>query len=74
MESKRKQKVNPERQSQRFSAEFKREAVRMLELGQKPATHLRKRLLMTDRSSPASYTGKSCHADHEKHIAMLKII
>jgi transposase len=40
MESKRKQKVNPERQRQRFSAEFKREAVQMLELGQKPATQL----------------------------------
>lgn len=33
-------KVNPERKRQRFSAEFKREAVRLLELGQKPATQL----------------------------------
>lgn len=32
--------VNPERKRQRFSAEFKREAVRLLELGQKPATQL----------------------------------
>lgn len=40
MESKGASKVNPERQRQRFSAEFKREAVRLLELGQKPATQL----------------------------------
>lgn len=40
MESKEKGKVNPERQRQRFSAEFKREAVRLLELGQKPGTQL----------------------------------
>lgn len=40
MESKGIGKVNPERQRQRFSAEFKREAVRLLELGQKPATQL----------------------------------
>jgi transposase len=40
MESKGKDKVNPERQRQRFSAEFKREAVRLLELGQKPGTQL----------------------------------
>lgn len=33
-------KINPERKRQRFSAEFKREAVRLLELGQKPATQL----------------------------------
>jgi transposase-like protein len=39
MESKGKGKVNPERQRQRFSAEFKREAVRLLELEQKPGTH-----------------------------------
>ena len=31
-------KLNPERQRQRFSREFKLEAVRLLELGQKPAT------------------------------------
>lgn len=40
MESKGSSKVNPERQRQRFSAEFKREAVRLLESGQKPATQL----------------------------------
>ena len=40
MESKGKDKVNPERRRQRFSAEFKREAVRLLELGQKPGTQL----------------------------------
>lgn len=40
MENKGASKVNPERQRQRFSAEFKREAVRLLELGQKPATQL----------------------------------
>jgi len=40
MESKVKGKVNPERQRQRYSAEFKREAVRLLELGQKPGTQL----------------------------------
>ena len=40
MEGKRKQKVNLERQRQRFSPEFKREAVRLLELGQKPVTQL----------------------------------
>lgn len=40
MKSKSKDKVNPERQRQRFSAEFKREAVRLLELGQKPGTQL----------------------------------
>lgn len=33
-------KVNPERQRQRFSREFKLEAVRLLEFGQKPATQL----------------------------------
>jgi len=32
--------VNPERKRQRFSPEFKLEAVRLLELGQKPATQL----------------------------------
>lgn len=40
MGSKETSKVNPERQRQRFSPEFKREAVRLLELGQKPATQL----------------------------------
>lgn len=40
MESKGKGKVNPERERQRFSAEFKREALRLLELGQKPGTQL----------------------------------
>lgn len=40
MESKAKGKVNPERQRQQYSAEFKREAVRLLELGQKPGTQL----------------------------------
>lgn len=38
MESKGKGKINPERQRLRYSAEFKREAVRLLELGQKPGT------------------------------------
>lgn len=33
-------KLNSERQRQRFSREFKLEAVRLLELGQKPATQL----------------------------------
>ena len=33
-------KVNPERQRRRFAREFKLEAVRLLELGQKPATQL----------------------------------
>lgn len=33
-------KVNAERQRQRFSREFKLEAVRLLELGQKPAAQL----------------------------------
>jgi transposase len=33
-------KVNAERQRQRYSREFKLEAVRLLELGQKPATQL----------------------------------
>lgn len=33
-------KVNAERQRQRFSREFKLEAVRQLELGKKPATQL----------------------------------
>lgn len=33
-------KVNPERRRQRFTREFKLEAVRLLELGQKPATQL----------------------------------
>ncbi len=32
--------VNPERERRRFSPEFKMEAVRLLELGQKPATQL----------------------------------
>ena len=40
MESKGASKVNPERKRLRFSAEFKREAVRLLESGQKPATQL----------------------------------
>ena len=35
-----KNKFNPERQRTRFSKEFKLEAVRLLELGQKPATQL----------------------------------
>jgi transposase len=33
-------KVNSDRQRQRFNKEFKLEAVRVLELGQKPATQL----------------------------------
>jgi transposase len=33
-------KVNPDRQRQRFAREFKLEAVRLLELGQKPAAQL----------------------------------
>ena len=33
-------KVNPDRQRQRYSREFKREAARLLELGQKPAAQL----------------------------------
>lgn len=37
---KQKNKVNPERRRMRFSKEFKLEAVRLLELGQKPATEL----------------------------------
>ncbi len=37
---KQKNKVNPERQRTRFTKEFKLEAVRLLELGQKPATQL----------------------------------
>ncbi|MFB3086717.1 MAG: transposase [Acidiferrobacterales bacterium] len=40
MGSKQGNKVNPERQRQRFTPEFKREAVRLLELGQKPATQV----------------------------------
>lgn len=35
--------VNPERKRRRFSPEFKMEAVKLLELGQKPATQLAKR-------------------------------
>jgi len=34
------QKINPERQRARFTKEFKVEAVRLLELGQKPAAQL----------------------------------
>ena len=45
MESKRKSAVNSERKRQRFSVEFKREAVRSLENGQKPATQLALRQL-----------------------------
>ena len=33
-------KLKPERKRNRHAEEFKREAVRLLELGQKPATHL----------------------------------
>lgn len=33
-------KVNPERQRQRFTKEFKLEALRLLEMGQKPGTQL----------------------------------
>lgn len=40
MGSKQARKVNPERKRARFSPEFKQEAVRLLELGQKPATQL----------------------------------
>ena len=40
MENKDVGKLPPESRRQRFSAEFKREAVRLLELGQKPATQL----------------------------------
>ena len=36
-------KVNPQRKRVRFSKEFKLEAVRLLELGQKPATDLTKK-------------------------------
>ena len=32
------QKINPERQRVRFNKEFKLEAVRLLELGEKPGT------------------------------------
>lgn len=35
-----KQAINPERRRRRYSKEFKLEAVRQLELGQKPATQL----------------------------------
>jgi transposase len=35
-----KQAINPERRRRRYSKEFKIEAVRQLELGQKPATQL----------------------------------
>jgi len=37
---KEREKVNAERQRQRFSREFKLEAVRLLELGQKPGAQL----------------------------------
>ena len=40
MRSKSISKVNPDRQRQQFTREFKLEAVRLLELGQKPATQL----------------------------------
>lgn len=40
MERKGRGKLNPERKRERFSAEFKREAVRLLELGQRPGTQL----------------------------------
>jgi transposase len=40
MESKRVKKVNPERERQRYTPEFKQEAVRLLELGQKPGAQL----------------------------------
>jgi transposase len=40
MSGKPTKKVNPERQRRRFSREFKLEAVRLLESGQKPATQL----------------------------------
>ncbi|MGH8711938.1 MAG: transposase [Burkholderiales bacterium] len=40
MESKLFSKINPDRKRQRFTREFKLEAVRLLELGQKPATQL----------------------------------
>lgn len=40
MESKLFSKVNPDRKRQQFTQEFKREAVRLLKLGQKPATQL----------------------------------
>jgi len=33
-------KVNPDRQRQHYSGEFKREAVRLFELGEKPAAQL----------------------------------
>ena len=37
---KQEQRVNPQRKRVRFTREFKLEAVRLLELGQKPATEL----------------------------------
>lgn len=40
MASKQAIKVNAERQRKRYTREFKLEAVRLLELGQKPATQL----------------------------------
>jgi transposase len=40
MAGKQPPRVNPERERRRFTVEFKREAVRLLELGRKPATQL----------------------------------
>lgn len=47
-------KVNPERVRQRFSREFKLEAVRLLEQGEKPATQLAMELgTQRQQTSPA---------------------
>jgi transposase len=41
---KERNRVNPDRQRQRYNREFKLEAVRLLELGQKPAAQLAQEL------------------------------
>jgi transposase len=50
----RKQKANPQRQRMRFTKEFKLEAVRLLELGQTPATRLALELGVARNQRPIS--------------------
>ena len=60
------QKVNPDRKRQRFTKEFKLEAVKLLEQGAKSATQLALEL-GTERCSKPRLARKSC----EEFIALM---
>ena len=76
-------KVNPDRQRQRFSKEFKLEAVRLLELGQKPGTQLalelgmRRNLLYKwqkelQGKGDTAFRGQGRKADQQGEVERLK--